>query len=376
MNVYSRTDERAIRTHRRVEDWTRSGLLTVEQRDRIVPTLQVDLRRTNRFLRITLFLFGYLIVNAFAGLVGVFAASFSDAIRWLALLAAAGCLALAHWLVRRQKLYHFGVEEAAVIAAGSFFTLFVAQFADSYSTELVLGTATLCAVGMFLRFGYAYAPVAATVLATMFVLDLGRVDTVRRLLAFILLLTIFFVMRERREDHDPEYPADVYSLVQATAWAGIYLVSNFKISEWLSIPDGYQTIYWISYALIWIVPVVGLWFAIRDRLRALLAVNIVAMLITIASNKPYLGVEPKPWDAILFGLMLIGIALAVRRWLASGAGGSRNGFTAERILASEQERIALAGSIASLGPGAPSSTPQEPQFGGGESGGAGASAKF
>ena len=72
MMIYPQDDERAIRQQRMVEDWTKSGLLQPEQRDRMIPELQVDLRRTNRFLRITLFIFGYLIVNSVVGLFAVF----------------------------------------------------------------------------------------------------------------------------------------------------------------------------------------------------------------------------------------------------------------------------------------------------------------
>ena len=68
MNLYSQDDERAIREQRMVQDWTASGLLIPEQRARMAPELTVDLRRTNRFLRITLFVFGYMIVNSLTGL--------------------------------------------------------------------------------------------------------------------------------------------------------------------------------------------------------------------------------------------------------------------------------------------------------------------
>src|SRR4051812_22656889 len=123
MNLYSRDDERAIRAQRMAEDWTKSGLLESSQRDRIMPMLQVDLRRTNRFLRGTLFVFGYLIVNAFAGLVAVGLDFHEAAFKWLALLAAIACMAMAQLLVTRYRLYHFGVEEAAAIASVTFFVI-------------------------------------------------------------------------------------------------------------------------------------------------------------------------------------------------------------------------------------------------------------
>ena len=72
MMIYPRDEERAIRQQRMVEDWTKSGLLQPEQRERMIPELQVDLRRTNRFLRITLFIFGYMIVNSLVGLFALF----------------------------------------------------------------------------------------------------------------------------------------------------------------------------------------------------------------------------------------------------------------------------------------------------------------
>jgi hypothetical protein len=130
--------------------------------------------------------------------------------------------------------------------------------------------------------------------------------------------------------------------------------------------------------LIWILPAAGLWFAIRDRHRLMLDVNIVLAIATMLSNKPYLGAEPKPWDPIVFGLMLIVVAIGLRRWLASGPTGSRAGWVPHRLLASEKARLAMAGSAAALVPGAPAAHPQEgPAIGGGGgSGGAGASGSY
>ena len=111
--------------------------------------------------------------------------------------------------------------------------------------------------------------------------------------------------------------------------------------------------YWATYVAIWVLPAVGLFLAIRDRHRWMLDVNIVMAIVTMMSNKPYLGAEQKPWDPILFGVLMIAIALGLKRWLASGADGSRRGFIAERLLASERERLGVAGSAAALAPGAP-----------------------
>jgi len=98
----------------------------------------------------------------------------------------------------------------------------------------------------------------------------------------------------------------------------------------------------------------------------------------LMSNKAYLGAEPKPWDPILFGVLLITIAIGLRRWLTSGEHAGRRGFVAHRLLASEKARLALAGSATVFAPGAPPSHAHgSPAIGGGgSSGGAGASGKF
>jgi hypothetical protein len=382
MSLYSRDDERKIRVQRLVEDWTKSGLLLAEQRDRMLPDLQVDLRRTNKFLRVTLLVFGFLIVNSLAGLVAVFMEGIGEAVlRWLALIAAAASLIAAQTVIKRYKLYHFGVEEAFAIAAGGFCTIFVVEMVPSrFATWSGFSTAMVCAVVLFRRFGYVYAGIAATLLAPLvvFAFDLEQSDTVRRLIACALLLTIFFVARERREDHDWNYPADAFAAIESVSWVALYLLANLKVSSWFSVPDEVPLFYWGTYTAIWMLPVAGLWIAIRDRHRLLLDLNIVMAIVTFMSNKPYLGLEPKPWDPILFGVMLITMAVGLRRWLASGVDGSRHGFIAERLLASEKERLAMAGAVSLAVPGAPASHPHEsPEIGGGgRSGGAGASGKY
>lgn len=379
MSLYSRDDERNIRVQRLVEDWTKSGLLQPEQRDQMQPSLQVDLRRTNTFLRITLFLFTCLIISACAGLALVFLDSFMavTSLWWLALASAVISLLVAQTVVKAYRLYRFGVEEALAVASVVFLAIAMAQLPDAFSTMLGFAGATIGAIGIYLRFNYTYAAVAATVLAPLVVFDYEQSDTFRRLVAFILLFTVFFLARERRDDHDPDHPADTFGLVQAVAWGGMYVIANLKVSSLLSVPDGYDAVYWTTYGVIWLLPVGGLLLAIRDRHRALLNVNIVVAIVTLLTNKAYLGAEPKPWDPILFGLLLIGIAAGVRRWLSSGPDGSRAGYVAERILASERDQLALAGNATLLAPGAPAAhTDNSSTFGGGASGGGGATGTF
>ncbi len=382
MMIYPRDVERAIRQQRMVDDWAKSGLLETEQRDRIMPELQVDLRRTNKFLRLTLFVFGFIIVNAAIGLVAIFIGDASEAtMSVLALAAASALFWLAESLIARYRLYRFGIEEAAAIASVIFFAIGAGLFMQSDLSSL---QAFMAAAGgafiLFQRFGFVYAGVAAVLLAGMipFNLEIVRADTPRRMIAAVVFLLIFGIARERRNEHDDEFPGDAYGVLETTAWVGLYMMANLKVSSWLSIEDGYWQFYWATYVVIWILPALGLFLAIRDRHRWMLDANIVMAIVTMMSNKPYLGQESKPWDPIVFGVFMIVIAVSLKKWLARGPGRSRSGFTAERLLASERERLSTAGGAAALVPGAPTSHshPAPEIGGGGSSGGAGASSKY
>jgi hypothetical protein len=380
MSLYTRDDERSIRVQRLVHDWTKSGLLIPEQRDRILPELQVNLRRTNIFLRVTLFVFGYMIVNSLTGLFVVTLNLSEDATMFLALAASAAFFAVAHVLVKQFRLYHFGIEESAAVASVSFGAIAASMLLHpTFSILQALIAATAGAFVVFRRFGLVYAGVVATIFAALIPFGTEQVDTVRRLAGMAIMVVVFFIARERRQDHDWDYPGDAYAVIEMVSWAMLYLLANLKISSWLASPDEVRQFYWATYAAIWILPAIGLFIAIRDRHRMLLDANIVLAILTMMSNKPYLGAEQKPWDPILFGVLMITIAIGLRRWLASGANGSRHGFVAHRLLASEKERLALAGSATVFAPGAPPAhTPEPPPAigGGGSSGGAGASAKF
>jgi hypothetical protein len=380
MNIYSRDDERNIRVERLVRDWNKSALISDQQRERMLGDVRVDLRRTNLFLRITLFAFGYLIINAAIGLIAINMDTNGRSMPYVATVAAIASFVAASWIIREYRLYRFGVEEAFAVSVISFLMIVGATiYFRNFSTLYAFGGGAIGAFAVFRRFGYVYAGIAAIAFSTFFIFDLQQSDTFRRLFSAILLLSIFFFSRERRQDHEWDFPGDTYAILETVAWGALYFINNLKITTWFSLPDEVRIFYWSTYVLTWILPIAGLYLAIRDRHRWMLDLNIVMLAITMSTNKPYLGAAQKPWDPILFGVMLIVVSLGVRRWLTSGANGSRNGFVAHRLLESEKAKLALAGTATVLAPGAPAPAvkqPPPPTVGGGRSGGAGASGGF
>jgi len=120
---------------------------------------------------------------------------------------------------------------------------------------------------------------------------------------------------------------------------------------------------------------------VREKDRFVMAVGGIVSVLTLVSNKTYLGWPRQTWDPMLLGILLAAVALLLRRWLAQGAGGVRGGFTAARL--SGKDRQWMNASSAVFGLVTPQSITPSPQtrtedfrFGGGASGGGGAGGDF
>jgi uncharacterized membrane protein YgcG len=84
---------------------------------------------------------------------------------------------------------------------------------------------------------------------------------------------------------------------------------------------------------------------------------------------------------MLLGILLTGVAVFLRRWLARGAGGVRHGFTAARLSGKDKQWMNAGSAVLGLvspqaiTPSAQTSS-ADFRFGGGASGGGGASSEF
>jgi hypothetical protein len=402
MRCYSRDEEERIRAQRHVGAWMDSGLLDRSQGERLEAELRVELTRTNNFLRAALAFFTVLIVSASVLFVSVeFGLTDRMSVAVLSGVAALVCIALAEVLVGWFRCYRFGVEEA--LAAGAVVLLSVCgallasdppygQFGEtSKNVALLIGAAG--GFGLYRRFGFVYAAVGAMACAALIPLEFSRLvlsNRSRHLLAAALLLTVFIIVRAKRLRDRDDFPGDEYGLLQAAAWAGLYLTVNLLLGlELWFWPGGSGGVfYWFTYVMIWVLPIAGLRWGIREKDRELIVVSIVMTLVTLVTNKPYLGWPRNSWDPILLGLFLMAVTLALRRWLSSGPDGARAGFTATRVLGKDSARLTTILNAASTAfqPNAPASHVDPPPasrvdpppsgFDGGRSGGAGGGAAF
>jgi len=317
------------------------------------------------------------------------------------LIFAAVCYAAAEIAVSQARLYRFGIEEALAVCSVAFLCVGVqaAFFSGpdhsvrpNASQFFIPAAGAIFSLWIWRRFGFSYAFLAAMIFAIFLPDYLTSSHQAQHVIVAVFYAIGLICLARVRSRHRFDYLEENYSLVEALLWLGIYLAINLKLSsldlpgQWLSgtgqsSPLFSRPFYWTTWVLIWCLPPVILARGIRLKDRFVIAVGAIAAILTLVSNKPYLGWQRHTWDPMLLGILLTCLVLFIRRWLTHGPGGIRHGFTAAR-LSGRDKRWMDAGS-AVLGLVSPHSVTPSPQtkssdfrFGGGSSGGGGAGGDF
>lgn len=403
MRIYTASSEETLHARKLLTEWAGDGLLTKEQYQHLGQETVSELRITNIFLRVILFLFTLIGVGAAAALFfAVFLSRPSEqTVGIFFLIFAAVCYAAAEIAVSQARLYRYGIEEAlAVCSVGFLWEGMQATFfsGSHYSPKpegshfLIPAAGAVFSLWIWRRFGLSYAFLAAMIF-TFFVPGYWTSShSAQHVIVAVFYATGLIYITAVRSRHHFDYLEDTYSLVEAFLWFGIYLALNLKLSSFdlyaqsggggtRAASEFAGPFYWTTWVLIWCLPPVILARGVRQKDRFVIAVGAMSAILTFISNKPYLGWQRHTWDPMLLGILLIGVALSIRRWLACGPGGIRRGFTAARLSGKDKHWINAGSAV--LGLVSPQSITPSPQisnpdfrFDGGASGGGGASGDF
>ena len=398
MRIYSASSEETLRTRTLLKDWVGQGFLTRAQYEVLEKENVSELRTTNIYLRLVFFLFTLIIVGATVGLFFVASRPSEQTAGVFLMIFAAVCYAAAEGAVSQARLYRYGIEEALAACAVGFLCggMQLAFFeGGSYPPDavqcLLPAAGAVVSLWIWRRFGLPYFFLAAMV----FVIFLPGYWTssvqAQHLIVAAFYATGLAVVAAVRSRHRFDYLDDSYSLVEALLWLGIYLAVNLQLSS-LTLSTRWwggaraasefpKPFYWGTWVLIWCLPPFVLARGIRQKDRFVIAVGAIVAVLTLATNKPYLGWPRHTWDPMVLGILLTGVAVFLRRWLALGPGGIRHGFTAARLSGKDKQWVSIGATV--LGPLTPHSVTPNPQpsnpdfrFGGGQSGGGGASSDF
>jgi len=393
MRVYSASDEEALHARKLLKDWAGEGFLTEEQYQRMEQETVCELRRTNIFLRLVLFLFTVIIICAAAALFFVVFLSrpARETTGAFLLVFAAVTYAAAEIAVARARLYRYGIEEALAACSVGFLCVGI-QAAFSGGTEfLVPAAGVIASLWIWHRFGLSYAFLAAMIFVVWMSDDWTSSHPAQHLIVVAFYAAGLITVAVLRAPYRLTFLDEGYSIVEALLWLGIYLAVNLQLSsvdllrQWWIGPQPNtafpRTLYWATWVLIWCLPPAILGRGIGKKDRFVIAVGAIAAILTLATNKPYLGWQRHTWDPMLLGVLLVGVALLIRRRLAAAPDGIRYGFTARRLSGKDKHWMNIGSTAFGLAtpqaatPGPQTASP-EVRFGGGDSGGGGATSDF
>jgi hypothetical protein len=400
MRLYAESSQETLRADKLLTEWNDDGLLGREQYEQLEQDTVSDLRTTNIFLRLVLLLFTLFAVGAGVGVFFVIAGSASSRSFFgiCSLVFAVLSYIAAEVAATGGRLYRYGIEEAFAICSVVLLciglgSLFAGNNFDSSQGALLLvsGAGAGFSLWLWYRSGLWYAFPAAMIFTVFLPAYWTPSQSVQRCCICVLYAAGLVCIAAIRSRHRFDYLEQGYSLAEAFLWLGIYLVLNLKITDtsvpflWSSTHSTSEVtapFYWTTWVLLWCLPPLILTRGVRQKDRFVIAVGLITTVLTLVTNKPYLGWQRHTWDPMLLGIVLVAVAVLLRRWLARGPDGVRHGFTAASMSGKHKRAFGVASSaFGVLTPHAitPAPQPQSPKFesgfGGGSDGG-GASGDF
>ena len=364
--LYSPQQENSIFIRRQAQTWRRSDLLTEAQLQAVYDLSDPQVHQTNLFFRILFFIFSLLCIGALVGLMAwCMDRKEPTGLALLIIVSGGLSLAAAQYLVQKYRFYRYGIEEA--LAAGGMIlcvTGFLIFFDDFHLGRRVISVMTcllfsVTACLIYLRFGYLYMAVISMVALCAIPFQLSFSHTAERLIVLAVLCAVFGfrLYRDAAAVHD--FKKDGNTVFLACLLAGIYLTVNLHVFGVIGefggdIRSGHfhpesfpRALYWTSYILTFLMPAAVILGGLKSR-RLILNAGLVMAVVSLATNKSYLGLTRNPWDPAILGAGMIALSLILTRWLNPGQESLRYGFTAREILKPEDRGVSLADTAAAL----------------------------
>lgn len=382
--------------------WHRQGLLSAGQHAAIEAAYPIEYYRPAWPVRVGLFVFTWLGM----GLAGAFLALlYSNSSRneltttvAIGILMAIGCQVALWWFIREQKSYYSGLDNALlyggmVSAIGTLWYWYDAhdQYQAGYDSAdsqlaltLLAGLILAILLGAVVRYADPLLTAGAYVVAGFLTLaQLRFLPSISPRVGIWVLVVVVMsfgaaalaLHRYLRARVDADYYAPALLVLKVLALATIYLGGNYFVVREAGSSARAVTeqvlLAWVLCVFTAVVPLLYLYLGLRRADRTLLLLGLFTLAFSLFTLRYYHSVLPPEWAATLGGLVLIGGAGLGLRYLRP----QRHGLTSApddepRFLNLEALIVAETATV----PAAPGASGFA--FGGGESGGGGATGSF
>lgn len=306
----------------------------------------------------------------------------------LLLLFGAGLIAATEFQVTAMKRARGGVEAATSLAGIGYLAGFIfwicekGGLKDDHAFAATLFAAALLLAGAAWRWGYPlYAGAAMAAFLGGFVFFPGaRLVWIAVPLIAAPILTRFAESARLPPSHRASCTFAL-GVALAALYAAVHLGSldGRLLGEWHSEPPPSSLARELSIVATALVPVIYLALGLSSRRYVFLALGAGTGVASLVTLRYYVHLAPLWTILILSGAALIVLVLGLRRYLDSGAGKERHGYTAEPLFEEMGRRRMLEAGAAVLSL-SPEARPihEEPKFsgGGGSFGGGGATGEF
>jgi hypothetical protein len=192
---------------------------------------------------------------------------------------------------------------------------------------------------------------------------------------------IYFLVKKLKQRIDLRLWRNNLLIVESISLLFIYAAGNYMVVRELSVSmmnleiseGGDIPFAFIFYTLTAVIPIAYLYFGIATKDIVLLRVSLIVLAFSAFTFKYYFSLGHPEITLTLAGVILIGTAIALMRYLKT----PRNGFTRENILSEKWGSMNVEAFLISQTMGGNQTNAENPDMpGGGASGGGGASSDF
>ena len=407
MKAYNETWVRNRAVVQQAEQWHRQRLLTDAQIDAIRRSFPFEFRQTNGFLEVGLFLFTVVAILSCYLLPATAIGSLLDDRTTSGLFNIASGIGLGlvgRLLINRRQLYRNGVDNAFVVMLTGFLAFGFNQFLP---TDLTIATYCLLTLPLLLLVLWYYGDtlIAFVTLATFyaFVFDgMLSFSWGKAALPFVMMaVSGVLFMLVQRIDKSPYY-ADPLNLAQWVALIVLAAGGNYFVvrelngllmdpvpgqpvpanAPWSGIPE--ITLSWLFWLLTFAIPAAYLQLGLTRKNRMLIILGGLGLIAAVITLHEYTALLPLNVALTLGGLVLIGLAVAIIRFLRQPTAVERrpadyrNGFTDDPDYESPDQFFVNMGTAVAMqaATGAQQQPKESVRFGGGDFGGGGSEGKY